>query len=134
MSTTKFPVAPTFRGPAEWFDGDVYVNAHYTGVAPSRARLNLVRFMPGAHTAWHRHAVGQVLHVTDGLGWVQSRGGELIELRPGDTVFTPAGEWHWHGASAQNAMCHLALWEAPLEEGVPETEWGAKLTDDEYPA
>nr|WP_234407423.1 cupin domain-containing protein [Microterricola viridarii] len=82
---------PTVKGPAEWFTGDVYFNAYYAGEEPSRARLNLVRFTPGAHTAWHTHAVGQTLHVTEGLGYVQSRGGELIELHPGDTVHTPAG-------------------------------------------
>lgn len=100
-----------------------------------RTRLNLVRFTPGAHTAWHKHAVGQTLHVTEGLGYVQSRGEELIELHPGDTVYTPPGEWHWHGATAANFMSHLALWEAPdASSGEPETVWGDKLTDDEYPA
>jgi quercetin dioxygenase-like cupin family protein len=94
-----------------------------------------VRFTPGAHTAWHRHAVGQVLHVTEGVGYVQSRGEELIELRPGDTVYTPPGEWHWHGATADGFMCHLALWEAPgAGADEPETVWGDKLRADEYPS
>jgi quercetin dioxygenase-like cupin family protein len=134
MSTRKLPQEPTVKGPDEWFSGDVYFNAYYAGEEPSRARLNLVRFTPGAHTAWHRHAVGQTLHVTEGHGYVQSREGELIELHPGDTVHTPAGEWHWHGAAADQFMSHLALWEAPSPDtGAPETEWGEKLTDDEYP-
>jgi quercetin dioxygenase-like cupin family protein len=135
MSTQMQPKGATAKGPEQWFTGDVYFTVHYSGTAPSRARLYLVRFTPGAHTAWHRHAVGQTLHVTDGVGYVQSRGEELIELRPGDTVFTPAGEWHWHGATADNFMCHLALWEAP-EQGSeePETEWGDKLTAEEYPS
>ena len=134
MSTERQPKTPTAKGPEAWFDGDVYFNAYYKGDEPSRTRLNLVRFTPGAHTAWHRHAVGQTLHVTEGRGWVQSRGEELIELNPGDTVFTPAGEWHWHGASADQFLCHLALWEAPAPGGdEPETVWGEKLTDDEYP-
>ncbi|MGU3646836.1 cupin domain-containing protein [Microbacterium sp. C23T] len=135
MSTSRQPQAATVKGPAEWFSGDVYFNAYYRGEEPSRTRLNLVRFTPGAHTAWHRHAVGQTLHVTEGVGWVQTRGEELIELRPGDTVYTPAGEWHWHGAAADQFMCHLALWEAPAPDaGEPETEWGDKLTEAEYPA
>ncbi|GAA1059288.1 (R)-mandelonitrile lyase [Agromyces bracchium] len=134
MSTEKLPNHPTAKGPEAWFAGDVYFNAYYAGAEPSRARLNLVRFTPGAHTAWHRHTVGQTLHVTEGYGYVQSRGGELIQLRPGDTVHTPAGEWHWHGASAEQFMCHLALWEAPDPlSGEPETEWGEKLTPEEYP-
>jgi quercetin dioxygenase-like cupin family protein len=89
MSTQKQPKTPTVKGPTEWFTGDVYFDAYYSGQEPSRARLNLVRFTPGAHTAWHKHAVGQTLHVTEGVGYVQSRGEELIELRPGDTVYTP---------------------------------------------
>ncbi|MFD1212538.1 cupin domain-containing protein [Arthrobacter sp. GCM10027362] len=135
MSTQMQPKTPTIKGPAEWFTGDVYFNSYYAGSEPSRARLNLVRFTPGAHTAWHKHAVGQTLHVTEGVGYVQTRGEELIELHPGDTVYTPAGEWHWHGATADNFMCHLALWEAP-EPGTdePETTWGELLTADEYPS
>ncbi|MFB2596521.1 cupin domain-containing protein [Herbiconiux sp. P17] len=134
MSTERQPITPTVKGPEAWFSGDVYFNAYYSGAEPSRTRLNLVRFTPGAHTAWHRHAVGQTLHVTEGFGFVQSRGEELIELHPGDTVYTPPGEWHWHGASADQFLCHLALWEAPAPGGdAPETEWGAKLTAAEYP-
>ncbi|BDI22957.1 cupin domain-containing protein [Herbiconiux sp. L3-i23] len=135
MSTTIQTKTPTVKGPAEWFSGDVYFNAYYSGDEPSRARLNLVRFTPGARTAWHKHAVGQTLHVTEGVGYVQSRGGELIEMHPGDTVHTPAGEWHWHGATADQFMCHLALWEAPAPEtGEPETTWGEKVSDAEYPS
>jgi quercetin dioxygenase-like cupin family protein len=132
MSTRKQPTPPTATGPAEWFDGNVYFNSYYVGQPPSRTRLNLVRFTPGAHTAWHKHAVGQTLHVTEGSGYVQSRGEELIELRPGDTVYTPAGEWHWHGAAPDQFMSHLALWEAPVNDE-PETVWGDKLGIDEYP-
>lgn len=135
MSTRKQPRRPTVKGPEEWFSGDVYFNAYYAGEEPSRTRLNLVRFTPGARTAWHSHAVGQTLHVTEGLGYVQSRGGELIELHPGDTVFTPAGEEHWHGAAADQFMCHLALWEAPGGgSDEPETTWGEKVTAEEYPS
>ncbi|MCH1883434.1 cupin domain-containing protein [Agrococcus sp. ARC_14] len=134
MSTRRLPKAPTVKGPPELFTGDVWFNAHYAGEAPSRARLNLVRFSPGARTAWHTHAVGQTLHVTEGVGWVQSRGEELVELHPGDTVHTPAGEWHWHGAAADQFMCHLALWEAPADSDEPETSWGEHLAPGEYPS
>jgi hypothetical protein len=67
---------------------------------------------PGAHAAWHCHANGQTLHVTDGLGLVQARYGEIIEIHAGDTIVTPPGEWHWHGAAPQNFMTHLAMWES----------------------
>jgi len=130
--------APTQQGPAEWFTGDVYLNVHYRGEEPSRVRLNTVRFTPGARTAWHRHAVGQTLHCTDGLGYVVSRGeaGEqptVLVLSPGETIHTPPGEWHWHGATPDRFMTHLAMWESPgPDDATTETEWGQHVTDAEY--
>lgn len=130
----RIPTPDTFKGPAEWFTGDVYGTYIYQGEEPSRARLALVRFTPGARTAWHRHAVGQTLHVTDGIGYVQARGGEVVMMRAGDTVYTPPGEWHWHGATGSTVMCHLALWEGAGPDATePETEWGAHVREDEYP-
>ncbi|WP_125616580.1 cupin domain-containing protein [Specibacter cremeus] len=127
------PKTPTTKGPTDMFTGDVHFDVIAAGVAPSRLRVNIVRFAPGARTAWHRHANGQTLHVTDGRGLVQSRGGEVVQMRPGDTVYTPPGEWHWHGAAPEHFMAHLAMWESLAEgqEG-PETEWGKHVTDDEY--
>jgi quercetin dioxygenase-like cupin family protein len=96
-------------------------------------RVNTVRFAPCARTAWHTHACGQTLHVTDGIGLVQSRGGEVVVMRQGDTVYTPPGEWHWHGAAPTHFMVHLAMWEAPPPgSDRAETEWGDQVTDDEY--
>ena len=125
---------PSTKGPAQMFTGDVWFDVIAAGAPPSRLRVNVVRFSPGAHTAWHRHANGQTLHVTEGIGLVRSRGGEIIEIRPGDTVYTPPGEWHWHGAAPQNFMTHLAMWES-LADGQqgPETEWGEHVIE-EYPA
>lgn len=122
---------PSSKGPVEMFTGDVWFDVIYAGRPPSRMRANAVHFTPGAHTAWHRHAVGQTLHVTEGVGLVQARGGEVVVMRPGDTVHTPPGEWHWHGADPDHFMTHLALWETPADGGV-ETEWGDHLTDEEY--
>ena len=128
------PKTPSTKGPADLFTGDVWFDVIAAGALPSRLRVNLVRFAPGAHTAWHRHANGQTLHVTDGIGLVQARGGEVIVMKPGDTVDTPPGEWHWHGATPENFMAHLAMWEGMAEgqEG-PETEWAEHLTTSEYP-
>jgi quercetin dioxygenase-like cupin family protein len=95
-------------------------------------RVNMVRFAPCARTAWHSHAVGQTLHVTEGRGRIQSRGGEVIEIGPGDTIYTPPNEWHWHGAAPDHFMSHLAMWEAPAPDSVPESEWGDLVTDEEY--
>ncbi|MGV9774107.1 (R)-mandelonitrile lyase [Streptosporangium sp. NPDC003464] len=128
------PKRPTGKGPAEWFTGDVWFDVIHAGTEPSRMRVNVVRFAPCSRTAWHRHAVGQTLHVTEGIGLVQSRGGEVVVMRPGDTVRTPPGEWHWHGAAPDHFMAHLAMWEGTGEADVPETEWGALVTDEEYHA
>jgi quercetin dioxygenase-like cupin family protein len=128
------PKTPSTHGPAELFTGDVWFDVIAAGVAPSRLRVNLVRFAPAAHTAWHRHANGQTLHVVDGIGLVGTRDGHVIVMRAGDTVHTPPGEWHWHGAAPDHAMAHLAMWEslAPDQDG-PETEWADHLSDTEYP-
>jgi len=86
------PVTPTAKGPASTFTGDVYVSPIYRGEEPSRMIVSTVRFTPGARTNWHSHAVGQTLHVTDGIGLVQTRDGTVIRMHPGDTVYTPPGE------------------------------------------
>jgi quercetin dioxygenase-like cupin family protein len=124
---------PTGKAPAETFTGDAWVDQIVRGEAPSRVRAALVRFAPGARNAWHSHAVGQVVHVTDGIGRIQARGEPVLEMRAGDTVVTRAGEWHWHGAAPDRFMTHLAIWEAP-GDGSPETEWGVQVSDDEYGA
>ncbi len=100
---------PTSKGSAESFVGEVWFDVIAHGVAPSRLRVSIVRFSPGAHSAWHRHANGQTLHVTEGRGLAQSRGEEVIEIRPGDTIYTPPGEWHWHGAAPEHFMSHLSM-------------------------
>ena len=84
------PKQPTAQRPAENFTGEVSFDVIAAGVPPSRLRVSTVRFSPGAHTAWHRHANGQTLHITEGRGFVQARGGPMIEVRPGDTIYTPA--------------------------------------------
>jgi quercetin dioxygenase-like cupin family protein len=121
----------TVKAPAETFTGDAWFDVIMKGEGPSRMRVNVVRFAPGARNAWHRHAVGQAVHVTEGRGLIQSRSGEVVEIRPGDTVWTPPGEWHWHGAAPEHFRTHLAMWEAPADGG-PETEWGDLVTDEEY--
>ena len=121
---------PSVKGPPELFTGDVWFDVIAKGSEPSRVRVNAVHFAPCARTAWHVHALGQTLYVTEGVGFVQARGGELVEIRPGDVIYTPPGEWHWHGAAPEHFMTHVAIWEAPAEG--PETEWGAHVTDVEY--
>ena len=87
--------------------------------------INTVIFTPGARTHWHRHPGGQVLHITEGAGLVQARGGAREEVRAGDTVTSAPGEWHWHGAAPGTFMVHLAV-----SDGT--TQWAEPVTDDEY--
>lgn len=116
---------PSRKGPAETFTGDVWLDAIYVGEEPSSARVNVVRFSPGAHTAWHSHALGQTLFVIDGLGLVQKKGDEIVTLHPGDVVRAPANEEHWHGADPDHFMSHFSIAEG-------DTNWGAHVTDAEY--
>ena len=117
------PQQPTTQGPADWFTGQVWIDAIVRGEEPSRVRASAVRFTPSARTAWHSHAVGQPLCVTEGRGLVQSRGGDVVPIGPGDIVHTPGGEWHWHGAAPGHFMTHLSVTEgvAP-DDPRPETD------------
>jgi quercetin dioxygenase-like cupin family protein len=126
------PVSPTGKAPADSFTGDVYVNPLKTAEDPSRFIASIVRFTPGARTNWHSHVLGQTLYCTDGVGLVVSRAGTVIRIRPGDTVWTPPGEEHWHGASDANMMCHLAMLEGS-DDGTG-TTWLEAVTDEQYRA
>lgn len=117
---------PTMKLPAEMFTGDAWADVIYRGEDPSRARANMVRFAPGARTAWHSHGLGQSLYIVEGIALIQSRGGEIVEARPGDVIFTPAGEEHWHGAAPDRFMAHIALWEGD------DVDWLEHVTDAEY--
>ena len=124
------PSQPTTKAPPERFIGDAWLDVLARGEGPTQLRVSVVRFAPGARNAWHAHALGQTLHIVEGTGRVQARGGPVMEVRAGDTIETPPGEWHWHGAGPDQFMAHFALAEAPAE-GVA-TEWGDHVTDDEY--
>lgn len=121
----------TTKGPADWFSGDVYPTIVLAGAEPSRLRMGSVHFAPCARTAWHSHAVGQYLHIVEGTALLQERGGQVIALKPGETVYTERGVEHWHGATPDSFMVHLAIWEAPAAGG-QETTWGGHVTDAEY--
>ena len=125
------PVNPTAKAPERNFTGDVYLTPVYSGTAPSRMTVALVRFTPGAHTNWHSHAVGQTLHVTEGVGLVGIWDGSVLRIRAGDTVICPPGEEHWHGAAADTFMSHLAMLEAG-PDGTDPTTWLEPLPDGEY--
>ena len=127
------PVRPTVKTPAQAFTGDVYMTPIYNGQEPSRMTVALVRFTPGARTNWHSHAVGQTLHVTEGVGLVGTRAGSVLRIRAGDTVICPPDEEHWHGAAASTFMSHLAMLENTPNGGDP-TTWLEPVTDQDYQA
>jgi len=116
---------PTIQGPAEWFTGDVWIDSLVQPHGDSTLNVGHVHFTPGARTAWHSHAGGQTLYVTEGRGRVQSRGEPIFELRPGDVHHTPDGHEHWHGAAHDHLMSHISITQGPAT-------WGQHVTDDEY--
>jgi quercetin dioxygenase-like cupin family protein len=122
---------PSSKGPNEYFTGSVRVDPLFEAPAPSRARGASVTFEPGARSAWHTHPLGQTLIVTAGCGWVQSEGSPKIEIRPGDVVWCPPNERHWHGATPTTGMTHIAIQEALNGKVV---EWMEKVTDEQYKA
>src|SRR2546423_1426783 len=124
------PKRASQKADAESFTGDAWIDVIVRGEEPSRVRVNVVRFAPGTRNAWHAHTMGQTLHVTEGIGRTQARGGGVMEIRAGDTIHTPPGEWHWHGVAPDHFMTHLAIWEAPASG--PESEWADQVTDAEY--
>jgi quercetin dioxygenase-like cupin family protein len=129
MEITRSSIA-TAKGAAEWFTGDVYLDAVAAAPSPARVQANLVHFTPGARTAWHTHPLGQTIYVTEGIGVCQRRGGSIEVIRPGDRVFFEPDEDHWHGAAPGRFMVHLALNEADAEHVI--ANWGEKVTEEEY--
>ncbi len=129
MQITRSSV-DTMKGPADWFTGDVYVDAVAVPSPPSRTAAANVHFAPGARTAWHTHPLGQTIFVTEGIGRCQRRGGPVEVIRPGDRVFFEPGEDHWHGAGPDRFMAHIAIQETD-ESGSP-VNWGRHVTDEEY--
>src|ERR1051325_7603643 len=122
---------PTRRASSDWFTGTVWQDPINTPPAPARVNSARVAFEPGARTAWHTHPLGQTLFVISGVGRVQTKGGPVREIRPGDTVWIPPGEKHWHGASPNNGMVHIAMHESL--DGTHVT-WMEQVTDEEYSA
>jgi quercetin dioxygenase-like cupin family protein len=122
----------TTPGPSEWFTGAVFIDAVAAPEEGSRVNASSVHFTPGARTAWHTHPNGQTIHVLEGLGLCQKRGGPIEVIRPGDRVFFEPGEEHWHGAAPNRFMTHIAIVEVG-DDGHPAT-WGDHVTDEEYGA
>jgi quercetin dioxygenase-like cupin family protein len=126
------PPNPTVKAPAERFTGDVYSTMIHEAREPSRLISSLVRFTPCARTFWHSHALGQMLHCSEGEGFVVSRDGTVITMRAGDTVWTPPGEEHWHGATDHTMLCHYSVVEGTA--GGTGATWLEPVTEEQYRA
>src|ERR1039457_4981442 len=122
---------PSSKGPVDWFTGSVRIDSPFKGSDPARVTGAIVTFEPGARTAWHTHPLGQTLIVTAGCGRVQRWGGPIEEIHPGDIVWFPPGEKHWHGATPTTAMTDIAI----LERLAPKVvDYMEKVSDEQYQA
>ncbi len=120
----------SIKGPADWFTGTVRIDPLFLKAEePAHATGASVTFEPGARTAWHTHPLGQTLIVTAGFGRVQRESGAIEEIRPGDVVWFPPGEKHWHGAAPDTAMTHIAIQETLDGSSV---EWMEHVSDEQY--
>jgi len=131
LNITRGGSRPFRQAPAENFTGAAHVEMLFETLNPLHASAGSVTFEPGARTAWHSHPAGQILIVTAGTGRVQRWGDRVEEIRTGDVVRIPAGQKHWHGASPQASMTHIAITEP--REGTS-VEWMEKVTDEQYNA
>ena len=129
MKITRSGTQPSTKGPADWFTGTVRIDPLFSAPAPARGAGAAVTVEPGARTAWHTHPLGPALIVTFGRGLAQRDGGPVEEILPGDVVWFAPGEKHWHGASPETAMQHVAIQEALDGKAV---EWLEHVSDDQY--
>lgn len=129
MKITHVGSTPSIVGPADWFTGNVRVDALFPADGGRHSNGGTVTFEPGARTRWHTHPAGQTIIITHGIGRVQREGGPVEEVKPGDVVFFKPKEKHWHGASAQNGMVHIAITETVDGKAV---DWLEPVTDEQY--
>jgi len=129
LEITRNGSQPSAKGSADWFTGSVRIDSPFKGSDAARVGGAIVTFEPGARTAWHTHPLGQTLIVTAGSGRAQREGGPIEEIHPGDIVWFPPGEKHWHGAGPSTAMTHIAIAEA-LDGKV--VEWLEQVSEAEY--
>jgi quercetin dioxygenase-like cupin family protein len=131
MEINRSGSQPSGKGPAEYFTGNVRIDPLFQAPSPARVSLANVTFEPGARTAWHSHPLGQILIVTAGSGRVQRWGGPIEEIHPGDVVWIPPDEKHWHGASPTTAMTHISIVEQ-IQGKAP--DWMEKVNEEQYQA
>lgn len=129
MEIKRVGSQPSTKGPPEWFTGAVRIHPLFQANDPARSVGASVTFEPGARTAWHTHPLGQTLIITAGCGRVQREHGPVEEVYPGDVVWFPPGEKHWHGATLTEGMSHIAIQEQLDGKTV---DWMEQVSDEEY--
>lgn len=129
MEITRVGSKPSGKGPKDWFTGTVRIDPLFDANDARRGVAASVTFEPGARTAWHTHPLGQTLIITSGCGCVQQNGGQIEVVHPGDVVWFEPNEKHWHGATATNAMTHIAIQENLNGKVV---DWMEQVTDEQY--
>ena len=131
MDIKRAGAQPSAKGRDDYFTGTVRLDPLFRAPDPARAAGTSVTFEPGARTAWHTHPLGQTLIVTAGCGLAQRWLGPIEEIRPGDVIWFPPGEKHWHGATAATAVTHIAIQE---QLDGKTAEWMEKVSDAQYQA
>jgi quercetin dioxygenase-like cupin family protein len=131
MEVKRIGSQPSGKGSSQYFTGVVRVDPLFDAPDPARVVGANVTFEPGARTAWHTHPLGQTLIVTAGCGRVQREGGPVEEIRPGDVIWIPPSEKHWHGAAPTTAMTHIAIQEKLDGKTV---DWMEPVSDQQYGA
>jgi quercetin dioxygenase-like cupin family protein len=128
---TQYPAGSqqSMKGPEEYFTGEVQVDMLFPANEHAPFSGAQVTFQPGARTAWHLHPAGQHLIVTSGVGLTGTRDGKIIQFKAGDSIWCPPDIDHWHGATPDSPMSHVALTGILNGENVV---WKEKVTDEEY--
>ena len=129
ISVVRSGTQPSRKAPAENFTGAVRIDPLFQASEPARTSAASVTFEPGARSAWHTHPLGQTLIVTAGVGRIQRWGGPREDIRPGDVIWIPPGQKHWHGGAPTTAMTHIAVQEQIAFKNV---DWMEKVSDEQY--
>lgn len=129
ITITRNGAQPSSKGSPQYFTGAVRIDPLFDAKDPARTTGGSVTFEPGARSAWHTHPLGQTLIVTAGAGRVQRWGDTIEEIRPGDVIWIPPGQKHWHGAAPTTGMTHIAIQE---QVGGKNVEWLEHVTDEQY--
>ena len=129
MKITRNQEIHSAPGPEAYFTGSVRVEMQFSQQPKTKAAAAMVTFEAGARTAWHTHPAGQTLIITSGMGWIQKEGEAIVEVFPGDVIYFEPEEKHWHGASPNKAMSHIAIQE---EKDGKVVDWLEKVSDEQY--